>query len=51
MGDMNADGSYVGVNDWKNIRIRTDPSFMWLISDDADTTVGNSHMAYDRQSD
>ncbi|XP_063171063.1 deoxyribonuclease-1-like 2 isoform X1 [Candoia aspera] len=48
LGDFNADCSYVGKKDWNSIRLRTSEVFKWLISDDTDTTVGNSDCAYDR---
>ncbi|XP_048350506.1 deoxyribonuclease-1-like 2 [Sphaerodactylus townsendi] len=48
LGDFNADCSYVGKKDWASIRLRTSDVFKWLISDSADTTVGNSDCAYDR---
>uniref|UniRef100_A0A8C5E140 Deoxyribonuclease n=1 Tax=Gouania willdenowi TaxID=441366 RepID=A0A8C5E140_GOUWI len=49
LGDFNADGSYVSKSDMKNIRIRSDNNFHWLIKDDVDTTAstGNDN-AYDR---
>jgi len=47
-GDLNADCSYVTDSDWPNIRLRTDPRFMWVIDDDADTTLADSSCAYDR---
>ncbi|XP_072237622.1 deoxyribonuclease 1 like 4, tandem duplicate 1 [Leuresthes tenuis] len=49
LGDFNADGSYVSQRDMKNIRIRSDKNFHWLIGDDVDTTAntGNDH-TYDR---
>ncbi|KAG5275184.1 hypothetical protein AALO_G00144510 [Alosa alosa] len=49
LGDFNADGSYVSKKDMKEIRIRSDKNFHWLISDDVDTTVnkGNDN-TYDR---
>ena len=49
LGDFNADGAYVSKRDMKNIRIRSDPNFHWLIADDVDTTAntGNDH-TYDR---
>ncbi|CAK6960833.1 deoxyribonuclease-1-like [Scomber scombrus] len=49
LGDFNADGSYVSKKDMKNIRIRTDKNFHWLIGDDVDTTAStkNNH-TYDR---
>ncbi|XP_048211999.1 deoxyribonuclease gamma [Perognathus longimembris pacificus] len=49
MGDFNAGCSYVPKKAWKNIRLRTDPSFVWLIGDKEDTTVKKStNCAYDR---
>lgn len=49
LGDFNADGAYVSNRDMKNIRIRSDKNFHWLIGDDVDTTASNrnSH-TYDR---
>ncbi|XP_031426510.1 deoxyribonuclease-1-like [Clupea harengus] len=49
LGDFNADGTYVSDSDYKNIRIRHDKNFHWLIGDDVDTTAntGNEH-TYDR---
>uniref|UniRef100_A0A8D2B7Z4 Deoxyribonuclease n=1 Tax=Sciurus vulgaris TaxID=55149 RepID=A0A8D2B7Z4_SCIVU len=49
MGDFNAGCSYVPKKAWKNIRLRTDPRFIWLIGDQEDTTVKKStNCAYDR---
>ncbi|XP_069329839.1 deoxyribonuclease gamma isoform X2 [Eulemur rufifrons] len=49
MGDFNAGCSYVPKKAWKNIRLRTDPRFVWLIGDQQDTTVKKStKCAYDR---
>uniref|UniRef100_A0A8C3YUW7 Deoxyribonuclease n=1 Tax=Catagonus wagneri TaxID=51154 RepID=A0A8C3YUW7_9CETA len=49
MGDFNAGCSYVPKKAWKNIRLRTDPKFIWLIKDQEDTTVKKStNCAYDR---
>ncbi|XP_013371170.1 PREDICTED: deoxyribonuclease gamma [Chinchilla lanigera] len=49
MGDFNAGCSYVPKKAWKDIRLRTDPKFVWLIADDEDTTVKKStSCAYDR---
>ncbi|XP_004691876.1 PREDICTED: deoxyribonuclease-1-like 2 [Condylura cristata] len=48
LGDFNADCSYVRAHDWPAIRLRSSELFKWLIPDGADTTVGNSHCAYDR---
>ena len=49
LGDFNADGAYVSDEDMKEIRIRSDKNFHWLIGDDVDTTArtGNDH-TYDR---
>uniref|UniRef100_F6V9S2 Deoxyribonuclease 1L3 n=3 Tax=Equus TaxID=9789 RepID=F6V9S2_HORSE len=49
MGDFNAGCSYVPKKAWKNIRLRTDLGFVWLIGDEEDTTVKSStKCAYDR---
>ncbi|KAM6176762.1 deoxyribonuclease gamma [Erethizon dorsatum] len=49
MGDFNAGCSYVPKKAWKNIRLRTDHRFVWLIADNEDTTVKKStSCAYDR---
>ncbi|XP_069592759.1 deoxyribonuclease gamma [Ranitomeya imitator] len=49
MGDFNADCSYVPKKYWKNIRLRTNQEFTWLIEDNVDTTVKSStNCAYDR---
>ncbi|KAF4024017.1 hypothetical protein G4228_016037 [Cervus hanglu yarkandensis] len=49
MGDFNAGCSYVPKKAWKNIRLRMDPKFVWLIGDQEDTTVKKStNCAYDR---
>ncbi|XP_078666391.1 deoxyribonuclease-1-like [Branchiostoma floridae x Branchiostoma belcheri] len=48
LGDLNADCSYVGTNDWSSIRIWTESRFDWLIGNEADTTVKSTHCAYDR---
>ncbi|XP_074536880.1 deoxyribonuclease-1-like [Halichoeres trimaculatus] len=49
LGDFNADGSYVTRKEMKDIRIRSDKNFHWLIDDDVDTTAvtSNDH-TYDR---
>ncbi|KAM6979624.1 deoxyribonuclease gamma-like [Aplochiton taeniatus] len=49
LGDFNADGQYVSKRSMKNIRIRSDPNYHWLIDDDVDTTTttSNDH-TYDR---
>ncbi|XP_071983406.1 deoxyribonuclease gamma isoform X2 [Engystomops pustulosus] len=49
MGDFNAGCSYVPKKYWKNIRLRTNQEFVWLIEDNVDTTVRSStKCAYDR---
>ncbi|XP_040448755.1 deoxyribonuclease gamma isoform X2 [Falco naumanni] len=49
MGDFNAGCSYVPQKQWKNIRLRTYPEFIWLIGDKNDTTVKRSTSCpYDR---
>uniref|UniRef100_A0A3Q1G2K4 Deoxyribonuclease n=1 Tax=Acanthochromis polyacanthus TaxID=80966 RepID=A0A3Q1G2K4_9TELE len=49
LGDLNAGCSYVTIKGWKAVRLRSDPSFRWLIGDDQDTTVRlKTHCAYDR---
>ncbi|XP_006862141.1 PREDICTED: deoxyribonuclease gamma [Chrysochloris asiatica] len=49
MGDFNAGCNYVRKKAWKDIRLRTDPRFVWLIGDQEDTTVKKStNCAYDR---
>lgn len=49
MGDFNAGCTYVSKKAWKNIRLRTDTRFVWLIGDQEDTTVKKStNCAYDR---
>lgn len=49
LGDFNADGAYVSQRAMKEIRIRSDRNFHWLIGDDVDTTANttNEH-TYDR---
>ena len=48
MGDLNADCGYVPQYRWAEIALKSDPSCHWLIGDEADTTVSNTHCAYDR---
>nr|XP_033782611.1 deoxyribonuclease gamma isoform X2 [Geotrypetes seraphini] len=49
IGDFNADCGYVPKKQWKNIRLRTQQDFFWLIDDNVDTTVRNTtNCAYDR---
>lgn len=51
LGDFNADCSYIRPNDWSQIALRSDESFLWLIDDHVDTTVSiNTDCAYDRYS-
>ena len=50
-GDFNADGSYICKSAWKNVEMRHDPRFKWLIADDVDTTVTDTDCAYDRFAD
>ena len=46
---MNAACSYVGEDDWENIRLRTDSRFVWLIADDVNTRTATDYVcAYDR---
>ncbi|XP_071374549.1 deoxyribonuclease-1-like [Centroberyx affinis] len=49
LGDFNADGAYVSDERLKEIRIRSNKNFHWLIGDDVDTTANpaNEH-TYDR---
>ncbi|KAL7979334.1 hypothetical protein Chor_015358, partial [Crotalus horridus] len=48
LGDFNAGCTYVRVEDWPSIRLRSIKDFQWLILDTADTTVTNTVCAYDR---
>uniref|UniRef100_A0A4W4G7E2 Deoxyribonuclease n=1 Tax=Electrophorus electricus TaxID=8005 RepID=A0A4W4G7E2_ELEEL len=49
LGDLNADCGYVTIKGLKNLRLRNDPKFHWLITDEQDTTVRDTtHCAYDR---
>ncbi|XP_067302539.1 deoxyribonuclease-1-like 1 [Pseudorasbora parva] len=49
LGDFNAACGYVAKKNRKNIRLFSDPSFIWLIQDNVDTTVKQStDCAYDR---
>ncbi|KAJ0064755.1 hypothetical protein NL108_013005, partial [Boleophthalmus pectinirostris] len=49
LGDFNADGAYLSKKKMRDIRIRSDRKFHWLIGDEVDTTanVSNNH-TYDR---
>lgn len=49
LGDFNADGVYITHKEMKEIRIRSDKNFHWLIGDDVDTTaVTSNEHTYDR---
>ncbi|XP_068107986.1 deoxyribonuclease gamma-like [Hyperolius riggenbachi] len=48
LGDFNADGAYVSKKKMNTIRLRTDKSFHWLITDDKDTTATTTDCSYDR---
>ncbi|XP_023272068.1 deoxyribonuclease-1-like [Seriola lalandi dorsalis] len=48
LGDFNAGCNYVSGSDWQKIRLFTDKSFLWLITDEADTTVSHTNCPYDR---
>uniref|UniRef100_A0A3Q3BE52 Deoxyribonuclease n=2 Tax=Kryptolebias marmoratus TaxID=37003 RepID=A0A3Q3BE52_KRYMA len=49
LGDLNAGCSYVTNKGWKGVRLRSDPTFRWLIGDEQDTTVREkTRCAYDR---
>ncbi|KAG7237295.1 hypothetical protein INR49_032535, partial [Caranx melampygus] len=48
LGDFNTGCSYVSGSDWEKIRLFTDKSFHWLITDEADTTVSHTNCPYDR---
>ncbi|XP_075942740.1 deoxyribonuclease-1-like [Anarhichas minor] len=47
LGDFNAGGTYVKDSDWQKIRLFTDMSFHWLITDDQHTSV-KTGFPYDR---
>lgn len=48
LGDFNAGCSYISNSDWVKIRLFTDKSFHWLITDEADSTVSHTNCPYDR---
>ncbi|KAM9843851.1 deoxyribonuclease-1 [Aulostomus maculatus] len=48
LGDFNADCNYVLGSEWNQIRLFTDKTFNWLITNDVDTTVTHTNCAYDR---
>ena len=45
LGDLNADCDYLGPKDRVALR---DEGYIWVVDDEADTTVGSSDCAYDR---
>ncbi|XP_068453143.1 deoxyribonuclease-1-like [Clinocottus analis] len=49
LGDFKADRAYVNQDEMKDIRIRSDKNFHWLIGDDVDTASSTSQRrSYDR---
>ncbi|XP_045897477.1 deoxyribonuclease-1 [Micropterus dolomieu] len=48
LGDFNAGCSYVTGSEWQQIRLFTDKSFHWLITNEADSTVSHTKCPYDR---
>ncbi|KAG8006686.1 Deoxyribonuclease-1 [Nibea albiflora] len=48
LGDFNSGCNYVMGSEWQQIRLFTDKSFHWLITDEADTTVSHTNCPYDR---
>ncbi len=49
LGDLNADCKYVSGRALGELTLRTDPKYVWLIDDNADTTVTTgTDCAYDR---
>jgi len=49
MGDFNADSNYINLEKLKSLKLRSDKeTFTWLISDEVDTTSGDSDYTYDR---
>ncbi|KAK2832873.1 hypothetical protein Q5P01_016762 [Channa striata] len=48
LGDFNAGCTYITASAWQRIRLFTDKSFHWLITNEADTTVSDTHCPYDR---
>ncbi|CAG02070.1 unnamed protein product [Tetraodon nigroviridis] len=48
LGDFNAGGSYVTQYDWQCIRLFTDKSFHWLITNDVYTMVKGTPSSFDR---
>jgi len=47
LGDFNADCSYASYDELINLTISSE-EFIWLVPDNADTTIGGSRCAYDR---
>ncbi len=47
LGDMNADCSYLSSSEAESLALRN-ASFLWVVPDDADTTVKSTDCAYDR---
>ena len=47
LGDMNADCSYLSAAEAASLALRNS-SFLWVVPDDADTTVKSTDCAYDR---
>ncbi|XP_071759232.2 deoxyribonuclease-1 [Centroberyx gerrardi] len=48
LGDFNTGCNYVMGSDWDKIRLFTDKTFHWLITNEADTTVSHTNCPYDR---
>lgn len=48
LGDFNAGCTYIKGSDWQQIRLFTDKTLHWLITDQADTTVTDTKCPYDR---
>jgi len=48
LGDLNADCSYASNKARKQLKLRTDSRFDWLIDDDVDTTTTSTDCTYDR---
>ena len=48
LGDMNADCSYISNSVHNQLNFTTDSRFVWLIDKLQDTTVADTHCAYDR---
>lgn len=48
LGDMNADCSYISNSVYDQLNFTTDNRFVWLVDKLQDTTVADTHCAYDR---